>query len=255
MKLPFSKKDKLTLGVGVILLILLIVFAQFYYLSPLKSDLELKKQSLDSAQKMLEAVTSKKSVSAAKMIEDTRGLQEKVPVQSLEDQFILDINKAETISNSNIQTMTFAMDTDVNTESNQNSNGQQSQDTNSSQNSTNQGNSNETGGTQPAVTVAGMKKLTVNLTVETPTYENFETFVQTIESFKRIVVVESINYTGGQEITSLDQDNGPLTINLAISAFYMPELKDLASHLPQIDVPAPAGKVNPLSQFSNSTNP
>jgi type IV pilus assembly protein PilO len=35
----------------------------------------------------------------------------------------------------------------------------------------------------------------------------------------------------------------------------MPTLADLAAELPKIDAPAPAGKDNPLSQFSATTEP
>jgi type IV pilus assembly protein PilO len=95
-----------------------------------------------------------------------------------------------------------------------------------------------------------LKKLTVSLSVESPSYEDLEKFIDTLESLNRIVVVESISYSGGQEITSLDQEDEPLSYSLTISAFYMPSLTDLAAELPKIDAPAPAGKDNPLSQFS-----
>jgi type IV pilus assembly protein PilO len=100
-----------------------------------------------------------------------------------------------------------------------------------------------------------MKKLTVNLSVESASYEDFEKFISTLESLKRIVVVESINYTGGPEITSLTDNINPLSYSLTISAFYMPTLADLQAQLPKIDTPAPAGKQNPLSQFSATTTP
>jgi type IV pilus assembly protein PilO len=67
-------------------------------------------------------------------------------------------------------------------------------------------------------------------------------------------VVESINYTGGPEITSLDQEQTKLTYSLTVSAFYMPTLADLQAQLPHIDAPAPANKKNPLSQFTDTTN-
>ena len=66
-------------------------------------------------------------------------------------------------------------------------------------------------------------------------------------------MVESISYTGGQEITSLDQEVKPISYSLTISAFYMPSLADLAADLPKIDAPAPAGKDNPLSEFPATT--
>ena len=51
---------------------------------------------------------------------------------------------------------------------------------------------------QTANTVTGLKKLTISLSVESPTYEDLEKFIRTLESLNRIVVVESINYTGGR---------------------------------------------------------
>ena len=53
--------------------------------------------------------------------------------------------------------------------------------------------------------------------------------------------------SGGEEITSLDQEEPPLTYSLTFSAFYMPSLDDLAAEIPKIDAPKPAGKDNPLA--------
>lgn len=67
------------------------------------------------------------------------------------------------------------------------------------------------------------------------------------------MVVEAIDYSGGEEITTLAQEKEPLTYSLTISAYYLPELNDLIAELPKIDVPAPANKDNPLSTFSDTT--
>ncbi|WP_141650897.1 hypothetical protein [Neobacillus massiliamazoniensis] len=91
------------------------------------------------------------------------------------------------------------------------------------------------------------------MSIESPNYAKFEKFIGTLESLKRIVVVESISYTGGQEITSLAQSTQPLSYNLTVSAFYMPILADLTAQLPKIDAPAPANKQNPLSQFPDTS--
>jgi len=260
MKHRFSKKDKLILGVAALLLVLLIVYAQFFSLSPLKSDLGLKQQSLTSEQKLLDIVSQKKAEDTKKtMVKDTRELQKILPVKPLQEQLILDLEKAETLSNSKISSMGFSKDADANTTADQtnaeNTNGQQqpagNQDT-ANQAATNQGTTNQeaTAG-QPAQPVA-LKKLIVSLSVESPTYKGFEKFIETLESLKRIVVVESISYAGGQEITSLDQEVQPLSYSLTISAFYMPSLTDLTAHLPTIDAPAPTGKDNPLSEFPST---
>jgi type IV pilus assembly protein PilO len=253
MKLHFSKRDKLIIGVGALLLVVLIIYAQFFILTPLKSDKGIKQQSLKSEQKLLDIVSQKKVDTAQTSTEDTRVLQKKIPVQPLQEQFILDLEKAETVSNSQISSMNFSKDagatTAGDTANTQNASGQQNSSTN--QNGAN--NSTTSQQTGPAAPT-GLEKLTVQLSVESPTYEELEKFIETLESLTRIVVVEAIAYSGGQEITSLDQEDQPISYSLTISAYYMPVLADLQAQLPKIDAPAPVNKENPLSQFSNITN-
>ncbi|WHY76347.1 pilus assembly protein PilO [Neobacillus sp. WH10] len=261
MKLRFSKRDKLILGAGALLLVLLIVYAQFFSLSPLKSDLGMKKQTLTTLQKLLDVVSQNKAEDTQKTAEDTRELQKVLPVKPLQEQLLLDLEKAETLSNSKISSIGFSKE-DANTAAEQtnaeNTNGQQTAGSQDAANKTaaNQGTTNQDASadkkpdpSQPAA----LKKLTVSLSVESPTYKDFEKFIETLESLKRIVVVESISYTGGQEITSLEQEVKPISYSLTISAFYMPNLADLAADLPKIDAPAPAGKDNPLSEFPATT--
>ncbi|WP_066063795.1 hypothetical protein [Neobacillus soli] len=258
MKLRFSKRDKLIVAAGTLLLVLLVVYAQFFKLTPLKSDLGLKQQALTTEQKLLDVISQKKVDSANTNAEDTKVLQKKIPVEPLQDQFILDLEKAENISNSKISSMGFSKDADVASADQANpENTNTAQNTTQEQNAAAQGDASQPAANQQAVpeVPTGMKKLTVNLSVESPTYEDLEKFIGTLESLPRIVVVESINYAGGQEITSLDQEDAPISYSLTISAFYLPQLADLKAELPKIDAPAPAGKANPLSRFSKVTKP
>ncbi|OIK16970.1 hypothetical protein BIV60_01450 [Bacillus sp. MUM 116] len=258
MTLSFLKKRKFMVLIGILLLVLLIVFAQFNLLSPLKSDLTMNQQQLQNEQKLLEIASQKTQEAAAGVAEDTRELQKKIPVKPLQDQLILDLEKAETISNSEIKSYGFSKDADVSTGMDQANAGNASttQITTPNSNGTNSAQANQVTSTNQQTALAvpsGMKKLTVSLSVESPSYKDFEKFVQTLESLERIVVVETINYSGGQEITSLDQENQPLTFSLTVSAFYMPGLANLASQVPKIDAPAPAHKDNPLSTFADPT--
>jgi type IV pilus assembly protein PilO len=274
MKLSFSKRESLILGIGILLLVLFFVFAQFYYLTPLIGDLTREQQTLNLEQKQLEITSQKNAVNTNTTMNDTKELQQMIPVKPLEDQFILDLEKAETLSNSQIKSMSFTKDADANGGTNQanqqNANGQantaanqngikqntapqnNANQNNANQNQTNQGSANQAN--KPASAApSGLKKLTVNLSIESPNYAQIEKFIGTLESLKRIVVVESISYTGGQEITSLAQSTQPLSYNLTVSAFYMPTLADLTAQLPKIDAPAPANKQNPLSQFPDTS--
>ncbi|MBI0576508.1 type 4a pilus biogenesis protein PilO [Neobacillus cucumis] len=262
MKLSFLKKRKFLALIGILLLVLLIVIAQFSLLTPLKSDLTMKQQQLQSEQKLLDIASQKTEEAAANVADDTRELQKKIPVKPLQDQFILDLEKAETVSNSEIKSYGFSKDADVSTGTDQANTGNttagntnSTQSTTASASGTDQAAANQNTSTQQAAPAvpSGMKKLTVSLSVESPSYEDFEKFIQTLESLKRIVVVETINYSGGQEITSLTEDEKPLTFSLTVSTYYMPGLADLASQVPKLDAPAPAHKDNPLSTFADTT--
>ncbi|PEQ96779.1 hypothetical protein CN481_01160 [Bacillus sp. AFS006103] len=256
MKLRFSKRDSIIIGFVALLVVIILVYAQFFKLAPLKSDLGMKQQSLESEQKLLEIASQKKAEDTKKTSEDTKELQKKLPVEPLQEQLILDLEKAENLSNSKISSMSFSKDADVTTAADPASTETAtSQQTTENQTPVNQATTNQDTAAQQAAAsqVNGMKKLTVSLSVESPSYEELEKFVGTLESLKRIIVVESISYSGGEEITSLAQEEKPLAYSLTFSAFYMPSLEDLAAEVPKVDAPKPAGKDNPLSQFSATT--
>jgi type IV pilus assembly protein PilO len=275
MKLLFSKKEKMILAVVVLVLILYLVLLQFYFLSPLKSDLQSKQQMLASEQKVLETMQKKKSGNNETADANTTELQKEVPVKPLQDQFILDLQQAEAVSNSLIKSMSFteggqaaaaaAQPAATTTATqNQSSSGTTSQSaTTSSATTSQQQNAQTTSGTtsqqntktaQTAGTPA-VSKLTVQLSIQSQRYEDLEKFINTLEGLKRITVVEAINYTGDKEITSLTQDNKPLDYTLTISAYYLPGLTDLDKQLPKVNYPEPANKDNPLSKFADTQTP
>ncbi|MEH6993663.1 GspMb/PilO family protein [Neobacillus drentensis] len=246
MKLRLSKKEKLTLLIGTLLVVLLIVIAQFLLLKPLKSDLEVKEQSLKSEQQLLETITQERMDDTAKVVEDTRELQKRVPVTPLQEQVILDLERTENVSNSHISSISFSVGADVAVTG--------SETPQEGTTETQETASDDAANQQPAApAVSWVKKITMSLSVESPSYEQLEKFISTLESLNRIVVVENISYSGGQEVTSLSQgtENEKLTYSLTVSAFYLPTLDDLLADLPKIDAPSPANKKNPLSTFAD----
>jgi type IV pilus assembly protein PilO len=258
MKQGLSKLDKIILLAGSLLLVLVIGYGQFLKLTPLKSDVSMKEQSLNTEQKLLEAVTQKKVDETTQVVEDTRELQKKVPVKPLLEQFILDLEKAEIVSKSVISSMSFTKDADVvlatDTPADQAGTTGQETATPAAQTGEATQDAAAANGQSAAVPASnGLKKLSVSLSVQSPTYEDLEKFIETLESLDRIVVVESISYTGGEEITSLDVELEKLEYSITVSAYYLPTLDDLIAELPKIDAPAPANKKNPLSSFSDTT--
>jgi type IV pilus assembly protein PilO len=256
MKLRLAKFDRLMLIFGTLLLILLIVIGQFVFLSPLKSELGTKKQSLESEQKLLDVMNGKKEDDSAKITEDTKELQKKVPVSPLQEQLIFDLERAENVSNSKITSMGFSQDADVTIETTQTdaTNTEAGQTPEATSGTIPENTTNPAANQQETLpSSSGLKKLTVSLSVESPTYGDLEKFISTLENLNRIVVVESINYSGGQEVTSIAAVPEKISYSLNISAYYLPALEDLIADLPKIDAPAPANKKNPLSTFSDTT--
>lgn len=274
MKLFFSTKEKVLFVSVVVVLILYLALLQFYFLSPLKSDLQSKQQMLSSEQKVLETM-QKKSGNDETADANTTELQKEVPVKPLQDQFILDLQQAEAVSNSLIKSMSFTEGGQATTASTQpaaastttsgqTNNGTTGQSTATGSTTTSQ---QQTAATASSTTVqpntntaktAGapaVSKLTVQLSIQSQRYQDLEKFINTLEGLKRITVVEAINYTGNKEITSLTQDNKPLDYTLTISAYYLPGLTDLDKQLPKVNYPEPANKDNPLSQFANTQTP
>jgi type IV pilus assembly protein PilO len=255
MKLKLSRKEKLILLAGILLVLLLIATVQFMMLSPLKSELVTKEQTLQTEQKLLDGIIQKKADETNKVVEDTRELQKKVPVTPLQEQFILDLERAENVSNSLVKSMSFSKDVDVTiappVQEYSAANGETTSDESLEVKTVQEVEAEKAA--QTAITVTGLKKLTISLSVESPTYEDLEKFISTLESLNRIVVVESINYSGGQEITSLEKEPAAekLSYSLSVSAYYLPTLNDLIADLPKIDAPGPANKKNPLSAFSD----
>ncbi|OLS41531.1 hypothetical protein [Bacillus sp. MRMR6] len=249
MKLRLSKREKLVMLFGILLVALFITIVQFMMLSPLKTDLETKEQTLKTEQKLLETITQKKADETTKVVEDTRELQKKVPVAPLQEQFVLDLERAETVSSSLVKSMSFAKDVDVPVAPPAPETAANGETTDEDLEVKTVQEVTAEQEAQAANTVTGLKKLTISLSVESPTYGDLEKFISTLESLNRIVVVESISYSGGKEITSLDSKDAEekLTYSLTVSAYYLPTLNDLIADLPKIDAPGPANKKNPLS--------
>lgn len=256
MKPRLSKKDKSIFVAFFVIIILTIAGAQLLFVQPLQAELDQKKQSLQIEQKLLEAIEEKKGALSENKLVSTTELQKRMPVQPLVDQLILDLEKAEVVSNSTIKSMAFATDAATSEEGTTETAPAEAPPANTEgQPATS---ATDSAGTETAVDSAvasalpiGVKKVSVELSIESPSYEDLEKFIATLESMKRISVVAKIDFTGGEEITTLGEEDEPLIYTLSLTAFYMPDLKDLEDHLPELATPDPANKRNPLSKFSD----
>lgn len=233
MIMELHRKHYIILASIVALLVLGIIL--FYYLSyaPKQATVVQKKQEIEIEEKLIQVLDQQiESIGAG--LGNTMELQRKIPVTSYVEQLILELEKAEVVSNSTIMNMTFG-DADF---SAPDSTLDEYVDAHTSATTEQQ--------TEQAYLPEGLKKVTINLSVESENYEDLTTFLQELEGLTRITQIESVAFTGLPELTSLAQELAALTYSVQLSAFYHPELADLIEDLPPISAPEPSNKTNPF---------
>lgn len=284
MTLHFSKKEIFIIVLAVILAAAMIFSGYYYYISPKKMDIETKTATLKSEQEVLTSLQQKQTKTSDLTVESIAVLQRKVPVKPQLEQLILDLEKVEIVSGSRIKNMSFAEadvpgaapqtqaaqqqpadaknkeeNTDSNKESKEQTKDENTEQTNQ-QSDTNQKTTEQTNGQtetaqpanpapyQPVPLPGGIKRLTVTLSVVSSDYYELEKFITALEELPRTVVVETVAFSGGEEVTDLTSENKKeISYNLTFSAFYMPALTDLQGKLPELVPPEPGNKTYPFS--------
>lgn len=230
----FSRRQLLIFVLMLTVLGAAIIGLYFYLLYPRYQEIEELNNRVANEKKILAATRAEIAKQKSGLPESVVELQKKIPVKPLTEQLLLDLEKAEVVSDSAISSMTFNEEEDATTEP------EEENATAEPQEKTKQSSS---------APPDGLKKVTVQLTVQSPSYYQLERFLQTLENLNRIVSVESLSFTGNPELTSVATEVNPLTYSVTVSAFYYPKLTELQNKLPQIDVPPPSKKRNPLTEI------
>jgi type IV pilus assembly protein PilO len=232
MMIEIEKKHYLLLGSSVILILLGITMFYYLYYAPKEVRAAQLEQEIKIEEQLVQ-VLDQQAAAAGASAGNTVELQRKIPVTPYLEQLLLELEKAEVLSDSRIINMSFGdevftasatLDEYVTTDEEE----------------------GETIVTEEEFLPEGLKKVTVKLSVESKVYEDLTAFLSSIESLTRITQIESVTFTGQQELTSVDQEVSPLTYTVALSAFYFPELEDLMEDLPPLSVPEPSNKTNPF---------
>ncbi|QFT90056.1 General secretion pathway, M protein [Bacillus sp. THAF10] len=233
MMIEMERKHYLLFGISVLGIVLGI--AAFYYLGylPQERKAEQLQNDLKIEQQLIQVLDQQQATSAA-LNGNTVELQRKIPVTPFVEQLVLELDKAELLSESTIVNMTFG-DSAFTPASTTLDEYVESQ-------------TPETTETEVATEFMpeGLNKVTVNLAVESETYEALKTFLSSLENLTRITQIESVTFTGQPEVTSTEQVMDTLSYSVTLSAFYYPELHDLVEDLPPLSVPEPANKTNPF---------
>lgn len=247
MSISLSKKEKWFIFISVLLLVGLLAGGYFLILSPKQSQVMIKEKQVKSQEKILSVLQTQDTPSSTVTKESAATLQKQVPVKPQTEQLLLDIEKAEVASGSFVTDMQFneeeakdqtAIEQRVDSQLNGDATANQTADSNTKTNK-------ESKNIMPE----GLKKETVDLTIEATGYGELETFINVLEKSERIITVDSIDFTANDEIISDDQTDQLIKFTVKISAFYMPTLTDLINQLPKLETPEPADKKDPFSSF------
>ena len=253
MNLQISKKQMGLIFLVIIFMVSLVAGVYYLFMKPLNEQLERKHSELEMANQGLVLVEDQLKQLTEKTVISSMKLQKQVPVKRLLDQLLLDIEKAEIISDTKINELKL--------------NGSESDEevvfkTNENEAAASGNNQSDTENTELADTPkipeeklpTGIKKISVTLKGEANTYFEMESFITSLENLKRIVKVDTLKFTGLEEIYSVEQKFQPVEFELTIAGYYFPKLEDLRDELPPLDSPGGANKKNPLSSFSEKSN-
>ncbi|RBW71591.1 pilus assembly protein PilO [Bacillus taeanensis] len=211
----------------IIIFFMLLILGSGYaaFLLPAKQELEKAEKNFQHASSQLALLEAQQLEQNAFNYESAIQLQKEVPVQPLVDQFILQLEKAEVISDSLIRSMIFSEgDALLEDEENQ-------------------------------VIPEDVKRITVQLNMASKGYSNLMRFLEEIESLERITKIDSLNFSGNREILSIDEEVDQINYSVQVSTFYIPGLEELLNDLPSVEYPAPADKNNPLYHGGSRDDP
>ncbi|GAM12063.1 hypothetical protein [Mesobacillus selenatarsenatis] len=250
MNLRLERKHYLILLAAALLSFLIYIAGFYLYLAPMNASLSLKESQL-KMEKQLNSTLEERLASVNETdFSSSAELQKRLPVDPMVEQLVLDIEKAEVISNSFVTSIEFDAS-------------QQASPTIKPELSASEQVTDESGGqadnsvsevevTNPQLEMPdGLVKTTAQINVRADNYFSLEKFISALESLRRIVVVESISFSGPQEIFTLSDEEAPIEMALTINAFYFPELAELKDYNPKIETPAPANKRNPFPTFGD----
>ena len=194
--------------------LIMIAYAYFTFFVPKKESLAAAETTLTTDRQTLFALEQQLADQPEIPIVSSLELQKKVPIDPLTELIILQIEKAEVVSDSLVQSIGFSEGPFVIE--------------------------------APPEGVETLQQLLVNLSIETSSYATLEAFIDEIEKLDRILIVDNISFSSPGEVTTEELEPAKLQLSLSFTAFYRPDLLELLDEGPKVDTPAPADKSNPL---------
>ncbi|WP_421380194.1 hypothetical protein ACOJQI_17295 [Bacillus salacetis] len=246
MNLQFEKREWLLIAGSIILGICILAGVYFLLYNPVQKEISLREQELETEEKLISILEEKTNDIEQETFENSISLQQKVPVKPMTEKLLLDLEKAETISNSFISSIQFS-EGDVTLPLASENAEEEIENLSTDENE----GSEETEAKPQQILPQGLKKLSATLSVESPSYFEMERFLEVLEELDRITEIEQIAFEGPKESTTQSDSYEKVSYKLVVAAFYLPGLIQLIEEMPGMKTPPPANKVNPFSSFSD----
>lgn len=237
--------------------------AYMVLLKPVELKIETTSNQLKTEKQILSTLQKRVADSEEKVVQSSMLLQTKVPVEPLLEQFLLDLEKAEVLSNSFISNMNFGhaqMEIEEEIQANDSTQTSEATEPGSLEKAASDILNQETENganvrssqpkTQQNFLPEGIQRLTVNMSVTSPNYSEMINFLEALEQLNRITKIDSLTFSGNPEPVTIVDDFEKMEYSLEISTFFYPRLEELKDQLPQMEVPEPSHKSNPLVPYS-----
>ncbi|MBN8191133.1 hypothetical protein JI667_03120 [Bacillus sp. NTK074B] len=248
MNIQFDKKEWLMISISIVFMLCLIFGCVWFFYLPVKSQKENLQTEIQAESKLIEVLDSKIASIKQDSFENSSSLQQKVPVKPLTQQLLIDLEKAEIVSDTLITSIEFSEGAVVALPVTGGAEATDSE-TASEVDATPSTDDPEVVPPPAQVLPPGLQKLTATMSVEAKSYFEIEEFIKKLEELHRIVEVEQIAFSGPAELQQYEEAVENIQLKIVVSAFYLPGLVELEKELPKLDAPVPSKKKNPFQQF------
>lgn len=209
-----KQKENGLIALAVLFFLAISAYAYFMVYSPAKEARMMAEQTFKSEREVLMALQEQVKALPEEERVSTAELQQRVSVEPLSELIVLQLEQAELLSRSQVKSLQIA--------------------------------ESPLELLTPVEGIENVQKIQTTVAFETDDYAGITKFIEEIESMKRILIIDAINFASNGEVTTVDGEDEILEVTLSFSAFYRPDLIALADTLPKVDAPPPANKVDPL---------
>ncbi|MGD6816722.1 hypothetical protein [Metabacillus sp. 84] len=237
---------------------------QSLLISPLVQKQETQEKNIESLEEELSSANVSGAPSAVLNQYSLAELQMEVPNNRFEEQFLLDLEKAETLSGSTVKSAAFADETFSDQTAEQAPEEDSSAEETAENEAADAGNETDEPAegseeekaveAQPASDEpslpSGMEKISVTVSLESDDYSSVRRFLETLESLKRITQIESVALSNPETAIPEEAVEETLKYDVIVSAYYMPNLEELKDDLPPFPKTNPGSVIDPFESPS-----